>query len=129
MTATVILWSHALAALLFAGLALSQLRDRAISLPRTAFVAALGMSALWTLAVAGIGSQDLTTRIAESLRNIVWLGFMLALLRRDATACRDRAVTMIYGVVTLVALAGIVLSIAQSTVAADAAFACAEGFG
>ena len=123
MTTTVIVWSHALAALLFAGLALSQLRDRAISLPRTAFVAALGMTALWTLAVAGIGSQDLTTRIAESLRNIAWLGFMLALLRRDVTARRDRAVTMIYGVVTLVALAGIVLSVVQSTVAADAALA------
>ncbi len=119
MTTTVILWSHALASLLFAGLALSQLRGRAANLPRTAFVAALGMTALWTLAVAGIGSQDLTTRISESLRNIAWLGFMLALLRRDAAARRDRAVTMIYGVAVLVALAGIVLSLAQSAVTGD----------
>ena len=119
VTATVILWSHALAALLFAGLAMSQLRDRAVSVPRTAFVAALGMTALWTLAVAGIGSPDLTTRIAESLRNITWLAFMLAVLRRDPSARQARAVTMIYGVVGLVAIAGIALSLAQSTVTGD----------
>jgi len=119
MTPTVILWSHALAALLFAGLALSQLRDRAVSVPRTVFVAALGMTALWTLAVAGIGGQDLTTQITESLRNIAWLAFMLAVLRRDPAARRARAVTMIYSVVGLVAVVGIALSLAQSTVAGD----------
>jgi putative PEP-CTERM system histidine kinase len=119
MAGTIILWGHALAALLFAVLALSQLRDGAVSVPRTAFVAALGITALWALAVAGIGSQDLTTRVAENLRNIAWLAFMMALLRRDATARRDRAVTMIYGVVVLVALAGIVLSMIQASVAGD----------
>ncbi len=119
MTATVILWGHALAALLFAVLALSQLRDGAVSLPRTAFVAALGMTALWTLAVAGIGSQDVTTRVAESLRNLGWLAFMFALLRRDTGARRDRAVTMIYGVVVLVALLGAVLAVVQGSVGSD----------
>lgn len=119
MAGTVILWSHALAALLFAVLALSQLRDGAASLPRTAFVAALGITALWALAVAGIGNPDLTARVAESLRNIAWLAFMMALLRRDDSAGRDRAVTMIYGVVVLVALAGIVLSVIQASVSAD----------
>jgi putative PEP-CTERM system histidine kinase len=119
MAGTIILWGHALAALLFAVLALSQLRDGAVSVPRTAFVAALGVTALWALAVAGIGNQDLITRVAESLRNIVWLAFMMALLRRDASARRDRAVTMIYGVVVLVAVAGIVLSMIQASVDGD----------
>jgi putative PEP-CTERM system histidine kinase len=119
MAGTIILWGHALAALLFAVLALSQLRDGTVSVPRAAFVAALGITALWALAVAGIGYQDLTTRVAESLRNIAWLAFMMALLRRDASAGRDRAVTMIYGVVVLVALAGIVLSMIQASVAGD----------
>jgi len=119
MAGTIILWGHALAALLFAVLALSQLRDGAVSVPRTAFVAALGITALWALAVAGIGNPDLTARVAESLRNIAWLAFMMALLRRDDSAGRDRAVTMIYGVVVLVALAGIVLSVIQASVSAD----------
>jgi len=119
MAGTVILWGHALAALLFAVLALSQLRDGAVSVPRTAFVAALGITALWALAVAGIGNSDLTARVAESLRNIAWLAFMMALLRRDDSAGRDRAVTMIYGVVVLVALAGIVLSMIQASMTGD----------
>jgi len=119
MAGTIILWGHALAALLFAVLALSQLRDGAVSVPRTAFVAALGVTALWALAVAGIGNPDLTARVAESLRNIAWLAFMMALLRRDASAGRDRAVTMIYGVVALVALAGIVLSVIQASMTGD----------
>jgi len=38
--ATVILWGHALAALLFAVLALSQCRDGALSMSRAAFVLA-----------------------------------------------------------------------------------------
>lgn len=116
MAATVILWGHALAALLFAGLALTQLRARADSLPRAAFLVALGTSALWALAVAGIGHTETVTRVAESCRNIAWLVFMFALLRRDSRAARaraDRAVTMIYGVVIAVALASIALTVIQ----------------
>jgi putative PEP-CTERM system histidine kinase len=119
MTGTVILWGHALAALLFAGLAVSQLRDGAASVPRTAFLAALGLTALWALAVAGIGSADVVTMVAESLRNLGWLGFMFALLRRDPTARQSRAVKTIYGVVALVALAGIMLSVVQASLTGD----------
>ncbi|MDB5679351.1 XrtA/PEP-CTERM system histidine kinase PrsK [Sphingomonas bacterium] len=115
MTATVILWGHALAALLFAGLALSQLRAGTVSVPRTAFLVALGLTALWALAVAGIGAGDVVTKVAESVRNLGWLGFMFALLRRDAGARRDRAVKTIYGVIALVAAAGIVLAIVPAS--------------
>lgn len=116
--ATVILWGHAIAALLFAVLALSQLRAGAVSVPRTAFLAALGLTALWALAMAGIGSGDVVTRVAESLRNLGWFSFMFALLRRDV-APRGRAVTTIYGVVVLVAVAGIGLSVLQVSVRPD----------
>ncbi len=50
---TAVLWSHALAALLFAGVALTRLRDAGSALPRLTFVVALGVTALWALAVAG----------------------------------------------------------------------------
>ncbi|WP_293987817.1 XrtA/PEP-CTERM system histidine kinase PrsK [Sphingomonas sp.] len=119
MSATVILWGHALAALLFAGLALSQLRDGAASVPRTAFLVALGLTALWALAMAGIGSGDMVSWVAESLRNLGWLGFMFALLRRDAGARRDRAVKTIYGVVALVAVAGIGLAVFQASAGSE----------
>ncbi|MBN8813979.1 MAG: PEP-CTERM system histidine kinase PrsK [Sphingomonas sp.] len=113
VAAAVILWGHALAALLFAGLALSRLHAGGGSLPRTAFLAALALTALWALAMAGIGGGELVTGVAESLRNLGWLGFMFALLRRDS-ARRGTAVTTIYGVIALVALVGIGLALFQT---------------
>jgi putative PEP-CTERM system histidine kinase len=116
MPVTVILWSHALAALLFAGVALTRLRDAGTALPRLTFVVALGVTALWALAVAGIGPVDLVTRVAESARNLAWLAFMFALVRRDRDAPEARAVAIIYGVVALVVVASAGLAIADETI-------------
>jgi putative PEP-CTERM system histidine kinase len=110
MISGVILWSHALAALLFAGIALSLLRDRQSGLPRLTFTIALLVTALWALAVAGIGTKDFITRLAESARSVAWLAFMFALVRRDPTAPQRRAVSLIYGAVLLVILCGLALS-------------------
>lgn len=122
--ATLILWSHALAALLFAGVALTRLRaDRATTgtaLPRLTFVVALGITALWALAVAGIGATDVVTRIAEAARNLGWLGFMYALVRSDRRGQEHRAVAIIYGVVTLVVIVGAGLSMIEQAVGAAA---------
>jgi putative PEP-CTERM system histidine kinase len=64
--------------------------------------------------MAGIGDADIVTRVAESCRNIAWLVFMFALLRRDPLARANRAVTTIYCVVIAVALAGIALTVIQA---------------
>ena len=118
--ATLILWSHALTALLFAGVALSRLRADGVgagaALPRLTFVVALGTTAVWALAVAGIGAVDVVTRIAEAARNLAWLGFMYALVRRDRRGQEHRAVTIIYGVVTLVVLTGAGLAVIEGAV-------------
>jgi putative PEP-CTERM system histidine kinase len=118
---TLILWGHAFAALLFGMIAVSQLRDAATALPRLTFVVALIATALWALAVAGIDPRDIMARIAESGRNLAWLAFMFALVRRDPSAPHGKAVATVYGVVVLIVLAGIVLAIAETTLApADA---------
>ena len=118
--ATLIVWSHALAALLFGCVALSRLRavefGAGAGLPRVTFVVALGLTALWALAVAGIGAQDLAVRLAEGLRNLAWLGFMYALVRRGPSAPDRRAVCGIYGVVALVVLAAMVLAVLEPAV-------------
>jgi putative PEP-CTERM system histidine kinase len=114
MIAGVILWSHALAALLFAGVVLSLLRERQAGLPRLTFTIALVLTALWALAVAGIGTKDLVTRLTESGRNLAWLAFMFALLRRDPSAPQRRAVSLIYGAVVLVVLCGLTLSVVEN---------------
>src|SRR3569833_1126430 len=112
MPTMLVLWSHALAALLFAGVAFTRLRDAGTALPRLTFVLALSVTALWALAVAGIDPRDVTTRVAESLRNLAWLGVMFALVRRDQGSPERRAVGVIYGVVAVVISVGIGLPIA-----------------
>ncbi|MGY2733009.1 XrtA/PEP-CTERM system histidine kinase PrsK [Sphingomonas sp. UYP23] len=114
--ATLILWSHALAAFLFAGVAVSRLREKGKGLPRLPLVSALGLTALWALAVAGIEGVDVVTRVVEALRNLAWLGFMYALVARDRAAHEHRAVSVIYGVVALVLIAGIGLAILEQAI-------------
>ncbi|PCD02994.1 PEP-CTERM system histidine kinase PrsK [Sphingomonas spermidinifaciens] len=67
------LWSHSLAALLFSLLAVLAWRG---ARRRRALAAAFAMTALWALAVAGLGGGDGVTRLAEMLRNLAWLGFL-----------------------------------------------------
>lgn len=81
--ATLILWGHALAALGFGILTLGWLRRPAEAAPRWPLAVALAATALWALAVAGIGAGELVPRLAESLRNLAWLGAMLGLVRRE----------------------------------------------
>ncbi len=76
-----ILWVHALAALLYAVVALAQARKPGGGVPAVPFVAALALTALWLLAVAGIGFGDTATRLADGARVLGWLVFTWALAR------------------------------------------------
>lgn len=120
-TAPISLWTHALAALLFGTLALAQLRAGNSGLPRVTLITALIVTALWALAVAGIGSGDVATRVAESVRNLGWLGFMYALARRDQPMPAMRTAASVYAAVALVIVACGLLSIASAKVADRAA--------
>lgn len=110
MTGELILWAHALAALCFAAAALTAWQRPHADWPRRAFAAALLISALWALAVAGIGARDLATRMVEALRNLGWLGFAFALVRRDRTV--GWTLAAVYLVVALVVGAGAILAVA-----------------
>lgn len=82
---SLILWGHALAALAFGVLALASLRDAAATRPRVPMVVALIATAVWALAVAGIGATDIVPRLIESVRNLAWLAVLLTLVRRTRT--------------------------------------------
>ncbi len=109
-----ILWIHALSALLFAVLAGWQARPGATDLPRGAFGAALALTALWSLAVAGIGFGDPVTRITESLRQLGWLGLMMALVIGGGVARPARPVLALYGVLVAVLVLTLALSMAAA---------------
>jgi len=119
--ATLVLWSHALAALLFGAVALGQMRRPSGHWPHRALLAALVATSLWALAVAGIGAQDIATRVAASVRDVAWLGFMLAMVRRDRTG--NRALDAVYLVVMTLAGAAALLAFVEMAVVHDEAFA------
>ncbi|MBQ1498280.1 MAG: PEP-CTERM system histidine kinase PrsK [Sphingomonas sp.] len=106
-----LLWLHALAALLFGALALWAWRADLAGLPRRPLAFALAATALWALAIAGIGSTDVASWFAETLRNLAWLGFMLVLHRRDAQTRPPIALGTVYGVVALVQIGALGLTL------------------
>ncbi|MDF7777030.1 PEP-CTERM system histidine kinase PrsK [Sphingomonas sp. AOB5] len=110
MFAALILWTHALAALLFGALALWAWR-RKEGAPRRPLALALAATALWALSVAGLGSGETGTSFAELLRNLAWLAFMIVLHRRDGNVRPPVALGTVYGVVVLVSVASVVLHI------------------
>jgi putative PEP-CTERM system histidine kinase len=125
MTATLIVWGHALAALLFGVLATGQLRNPQRGWPQKTFVIALGVSALWALAVAGIDARDVTARVAGSLRSIAWLAFMLALVRRDHAG--GASLIAVYAMAMLLAVAAAGVAVVETTpLTATAASAMAD---
>ncbi|WP_231029340.1 XrtA/PEP-CTERM system histidine kinase PrsK [Sphingomonas sp. IC-56] len=102
-----IVWAHALAALLFGGLALWTIRSQESGLPHRALVAALALTALWALAVAGIGGKAFVTTLVESARNLAWLATMLIIHRRNGNGRPPLALGTVYAVVALVVLASL----------------------
>ena len=99
MIAAVGLWSHALAAFLFAVLAAFQLRHWAQDSRNRWLALAFGVTALWAASVALLGPHSLLAVLAESGRNFAFIGFMYAIVRSAAAPERQRAVRVVYAVV------------------------------
>ncbi|GAA4761985.1 PEP-CTERM system histidine kinase PrsK [Stakelama sediminis] len=111
MTAAVILWGHALAALSFAALALLAMRRVPAGLPRRGFVAALACTALWALAVAGIGETAAITQVMGDVRNLVWLVVLLIAYRANFRQRPPVALRLVYAVLLCVILAALLLDL------------------
>ena len=117
LIATLVLWAHALVGLMFGGLALSQVSRAGTALPRLAFLVALAATALWALTIAGIGTGDAASWVAEALRNGAWLGFMIALLRRDRNRPANTPVAIVYGIEVILVIAAGMLAVAAAAMA------------
>ncbi|VVT08115.1 Histidine kinase [Sphingomonas sp. EC-HK361] len=127
MTPATIVWIHALTALAFAIVALRETKQRAGGGGRIAFIAALGATALWALAVSGIEPADLVTRVAEGVLNLAWLVFMATLSFRERRAPHRSAVITLYVVLGLLTVVGMgVAGIEASAGARHLAHAAAD---
>ena len=97
MTRLALEWSHALAALLFMAVAAWQLgrwRDRAAR----AVILACALTAIWAAATSTLGVDAPASQVTESIRNLAWLSFLFALLRRGGTEYRSlRALYAVLG--------------------------------
>jgi putative PEP-CTERM system histidine kinase len=120
-------WGHALAAALFAALAIWVSRGQDDSgqddsgrndsgkggAERRLLVTALGVTAFWALYAAFSGMRGAFLGISECVRNAAWLIFIFALLHRGEgrQTAHPRTITVIYGVlgILLVVQIGIAL--------------------
>ena len=99
-----ILWSHALAALLFGALAASQ-----AAVPgRRALAVALGVTALWSLSVAGIEQGGVITAVVEAARDLAWLLAMLLWVRQARVL--GVGIGAVYAAVATIAVVAAVLA-------------------
>jgi len=101
MIATIGIWSHAIAAGLFALLAGWQARRGIAGAQVTALIGALALSAVWAFAASAAGSWSILAQGIETLRNMAWLGFMYLLLRQGRRGDEKFGVTLIYVTVAL----------------------------
>jgi putative PEP-CTERM system histidine kinase len=107
LTATAILWTQALAALLFAAWSAMAVRDG-----RRALGIALGASAGAALAIAGLAPGDPGIEVALALRETSWVVAIIALLRRHAAT--HPAVTTAAASVVAANLAALVLAVIET---------------
>ena len=107
-----VVWGHALAALLFGTLAGLRLRGggRGRAGVELAYVAALTLTALWALAIAGIHSDDVVVRVIEPVRDAAWLAVLYLALRRAGGSGITVAAT--YAVVAALCLATVTVVLA-----------------
>ena len=113
MTEALVLWSHSFAALGFALLAAVAIRRPNPALPRWPLAIAAGLTALWALAVAGVGTGDAATRLAEAMRTLALLGLMVA-LHRTRNEEAPVGFATVYGVAMALVVVGLGLHLASA---------------
>ncbi len=111
MIETIGIWSHALAATAFVALALWQLRAATWGPAQGPLTAALAATAFWALVVAFSAPASVAAALAESLRNLAWLGWLFALLRQGAPDARRVAVSLLFAVLGVVGIAEMLVAL------------------
>lgn len=98
-------WSYAFSALLFALLAAWQVSRPAGGMQRRTLAVAFGLTALWAAVSLVSVPRVPVAGVAEALRNLAWLGFMLALVERGRGEARRPSIIALYAVIGCVIVA------------------------
>jgi putative PEP-CTERM system histidine kinase len=119
-------WGHAAVGFLFAALSVWLFQQYGTSnRQQVMLVTALGLTSLWGIATILSGPTTFVTNIAETLRNLGWLGFLYALLKSAGSNEQPRTILMTYGVLLLVLLCQPLVDVAGVYAASHAEYASA----
>ena len=91
LTALLSFWTHALAAVLFAVVALWRLKSARSGPGKLLLVAALTATAVWAWGAALEGAVLVYAPLAETVRNFAWLGFVRMLMSGEDVHASERA--------------------------------------
>ncbi len=117
MTPAVILWTYALAALVFTTLAIDCWRRGPQREGARAVVAAHVLTALWALAVAGIGVADVASLLTEAARDLAWLWVIAVMAKQGRTLGVSQGAALLVAAGLPLAFAGIALAQAVDSAA------------
>ncbi|HWC57036.1 MAG TPA: XrtA/PEP-CTERM system histidine kinase PrsK [Sphingomicrobium sp.] len=99
MDALIGFWSHALAAALFAALALWRLRDAARHPAQRLLAGSFALTACWAW-LSAVAPGELIGGFAESARNLLWISTLYTLSAADKD--REHGLKLVYGAVAAV---------------------------
>ena len=103
--ASIGLWGHGAVGFLYAVLAIWLFQQYGLgNRQRTFLIGALVTTAAWGMTIFMVGPVGFPAMLAETARNLVWLGFLFALHRSVETLEHPRTTRMMYGVLLLVLL-------------------------
>jgi putative PEP-CTERM system histidine kinase len=96
-------WGHGAVGFAYAALAIWLVHQYGWSnRQQVVLIGAMALTSLWGIIAMVAGPHALTTLIAESARNLSWMGFMYFLLRSGEGRQQPRTINMIYAALLLV---------------------------
>jgi len=114
-------WTHALAAVLFTSLALWRLQAVLAGRGGRTLVTAIAATALWAWLAAIEGSETAFAPLAESVRNLLWLGFTSLLMRDETRDERQRGARVVFFSIAGIVVLQLALDIVPLLIAASPA--------
>src|SRR5215207_1267951 len=100
MIPVIALWSHLLAACLFAGMVLWQLRQWREEGTTRPLVTAFATMTVWLIFLALLGPYHFLSHMADAARNLAFLAFMYGLIDEPEGDHRQRPVKAVYAAVS-----------------------------
>jgi putative PEP-CTERM system histidine kinase len=116
-------WSHAAVGFLFAALAIWIFQQYGSSnRQQIALIVALGLTSAWGIVTIVSGPMSFGAQLAETFKNVGWLGFLYALLKSGGANEQPRTIVMTYGALVLVLFCQPLVDFATHYLAASSGF-------